>query len=95
MARAVFQLQRQSDAPSNNNQIQVARSPLKSLPVNETTTSIMSCLPFKKPTIRSEPPRVDNPYEQIKSCSVSDSNVYDITWVLLRLLSRDIIDIPL
>lgn len=55
MARAVFQLQRQSDAPSNNNQIQVARSPLKSLPVNETTTSIMNCLPFKNPPLDLKP----------------------------------------
>jgi hypothetical protein len=53
IARAVFQLQRQSDTPSNNNQIQVARSPLISLPVNETTTSIMSRL--KSPPLDLNP----------------------------------------
>ena len=92
MARAVFQLQRQSDAPSNNNQIQVARSPLKSLPVNEPMTSIIRCLPLTNPTIRSDPLVL---ITRIKSSSVSDYNVCDITWVLLRLLSRDIIDITL
>jgi hypothetical protein len=94
MARAVFQVQFEGTDVAYVDHIKVKRGQDKSLPIDEQTVSLMDCLPFTKPKQRCEPPRHKDAYQSILSCCDINANVFDPIWVLLRLLSRDIIDIP-
>ena len=94
MTRAVFQVQSEGTDVASVDHIKVKRGQDKSLPVDEQTVSLMDCLPFTKPKQRCEPPRHKDAYQSILSCCDINANVSDPIWVLLRLLSRDIVDIP-
>jgi hypothetical protein len=95
MARAVFQLQTEGSDETSVDQVKIKRGQNKSLPVDEQTMSLMSCLPFNKPKERPEPPRRQDAYNAILSCSATSENLSDSIWVLLRLLSREIVKFPI
>ena len=97
MARAVFQLQTEGSDETSVDQVKIKRGQNKSLPVDEQTItmSLMSCLPFNKPKERPEPPLRQDAYNAILSCSATSENLSDSIWVLLRLLSREIVKFPI
>ena len=95
MARAVFQLQTEGSDETSVDQVKIKCSQNKSLPVDEQTMSLMSCLPFNKLQERPEPPRRQDAYNAILSCSATSENLSDSIWVLLRLLSREIVKFPI
>jgi hypothetical protein len=71
------------------------RSQEKCLPINEDTTAMMACLPFKKPKERFGPLRYDDPYSNISVYSKTKNEVTDMIWVLLRSLTRPMVEVPL
>ena len=71
MARVIFQQQNETmPAPEIP---RVKRGDKKSLPLGEAGSALTECRPFKKPTQRPEPPKIDNPLEKLKSCKVQVS----------------------
>ena len=64
------------------------------MPVNEASTSLMACLPFYKPKTRSEPNRRQCAFDKISSCVLKKDDLSNVIWVMLRLLSRNILHLP-
>ena len=91
MARAVFQVI--SNQPADL--IKIKRGQEKCLPINEDTTAMMACLPFKKPKERFGPLRYDDPYSNISVYSNTKNEVTYMIWVLLRSLTRPMVEVPL
>ena len=91
MARAVFQVI--SNQPADL--IKIKRGQEKCLPINEDTTAMMACLPFKKPKERFGPLRYDDPYSNISIYSKTKNEVTDMIWVLFRSLTRLMVEVPL
>jgi len=94
MARTVFQVQSEGTDVASVDHIKEKRGQDKSLPVDDQTVLLMDCLQFTKPKQRCVPPRHNDAYQSILSCCDINANVSDPIWVLLRLLSRYIVDIP-
>lgn len=83
MARAVFQLPTKCNDETSVDQIKIK--------CGQHILSLMNCLPFKKPQERPEPARRQDAYKTIISCSATSEILSDSIWVLLRLLSREIV----
>ena len=92
MARVVFQ--QQNPGATDASLVSVKRGQKKSLPLNEEVDSLMQCLPFNKPKVRAEPPRVDEAKTKIKLSQRTTIHVSDITWVILRSIPHDVIPLP-
>ena len=92
MARAVFQVQSSSDRPTVGS---IKRSSDHSLHITEGSSNIIACLPFKKSKERVEPVRCAGAYIQMLSCQVNNVETPNLVWVLLRLFSRNIIELPI
>ena len=95
MARVVFQRQ-PTDAPVPDAP-HVARGRAKSLPLSpDQTTALTGCIHFEKPKSKPEPPRRKNAVEKITSCIMNPIllGVRDMSWVLLRLASQNILPLP-
>ena len=94
MARAVFQSQSTNMNDKTSGCDRIRRGQVKSLPVDEQTMSLISCLPFKTSKQRHEPPRQDNAFPTVMSCSKNDDTTSESVWVLLRSFTRGIIHLP-
>ena len=68
MAWVVFQQQCVTNSAADIPKVK--RGKRKSLLLGETGASLTECRPFRKPTHRPEPPRIDNPVEKLKTCKV-------------------------
>ena len=55
----------------------------------------MACLPFKTPNERFGPLRYDDPYSNISVYSKTKNEVTDMIWLLLRSLTRPMVEVPL
>ena len=52
-------------------------------------------IPYSKPKCRAEPSRRSDAFDKLHSCVNGRCNVIDQIWVLSRLLTRDIVELPL
>jgi hypothetical protein len=55
---------------------------------------MMACLPFKKPKEKFGPLRYDASYSNISVYSKTKNEVTDMIWVLLRSLTRPMVEVP-
>jgi hypothetical protein len=74
--------------------IKIKRGQEKCISINEDTTAMMACLPFKKPKEIFGPLRYDDPYSNISVYSKTKNEVTDMIWVLLRSLTRPMVEVP-
>jgi len=58
---------------------------------DETIASLTDALSFTMPKSRLEPPRRTNAFDKIKSCYNGKRTTVDDIWIIIRLLSRDVI----
>ncbi|CAG2243524.1 unnamed protein product [Mytilus edulis] len=72
----------------------VARGRIKTLPIDEKVFSLTTCAPFTKPKQRAEPSRKNDVYSKLSACVLPYAETSDLIWVLLRNLSRTIVDLP-
>jgi hypothetical protein len=94
MARAVFQVVQDHTPTSEISLTKIKRGQDRSLSMTEETTSLMACLPYRKPNERHGPPRYPDPITLIGTISDQTKNETDKAWVLLRMLSRRPIELP-
>ncbi|CAG2225273.1 unnamed protein product [Mytilus edulis] len=55
---------------------------------------LTTCAPFTKPKQRAEPSRKNDVYSKLSACVLPYAETSDLIWVLLRNLSRTIVDLP-
>ncbi|CAG2254125.1 unnamed protein product [Mytilus edulis] len=72
----------------------IARGRIKTLPIDEKVFSLTTCAPFTKPKQRAEPSRKNDVYSKLSACVLPYAETSDLIWVLLRNLSRTIVDLP-
>ncbi|CAC5392764.1 unnamed protein product [Mytilus coruscus] len=95
MARAVFQVCEEINGETEHLEHQkVARGRIKTLPIDEKVFSLTTCAPFTKPKQRAEPSRKSDVYSRLSACVLPYAETSDLIWVLLRNLSRTIVDLP-
>ncbi|CAC5392868.1 unnamed protein product [Mytilus coruscus] len=95
MARAVFQVCEEINGETEHLEHQkVARGRIKTLPIDEKVFSLTTCAPFTKPKQRAEPSRKSDVYSKLSACVLPYAETSDLIWVLLRNLSRTIVDLP-
>ncbi|CAG2205652.1 unnamed protein product [Mytilus edulis] len=95
MARAVFQVCEELNGETEHLEHQkVARGRIKTLPIDEKVFSLTTCAPFTKPKQRAEPSRKNDVYSKLSACVLPYAETSDLIWVLLRNLSRTIVDLP-
>lgn len=94
MARVVFQDKSAANvAVSDRRKLTKKRG--KALHVsNDEAGGLSSVLFYEKPKQRPEPPKRNNPVAMIESCKKKESGLRDLSWVLLRQVSRAILPIP-
>jgi hypothetical protein len=93
MARVIFQQQMPGDQ-CNQCTPAIQHGKEKSLVIDDETESLMQCVAFQKPQKRPEPCRIARATEKANSCALEVSGVRDISWCLLRLVSRGLIPMP-
>ena len=54
----------------------------------------IGAIPYSKPKCRAEPSRRSDAFDKLQSCVNGRCNVIDQIWVLSRLLTRDIVELP-
>ena len=87
MATVVFQQRKNTQSVSTNTE--VLRTQAKSLTETEKCESLLKPLFFNKPTVRAQPRRHMNAADKIKELQgITELSVLDITWVMMRCLSR-------
>ena len=94
MARAVFQIRHYAVDP-NISQSKKKRSQERSVQISNSASSLTACLAFSKLKTRGVPGRIENAFDRITECSSNLSKTSDILWLLLRSISRKILDIPI
>ncbi|CAC5356828.1 unnamed protein product [Mytilus coruscus] len=95
MTRAVFQVCEEiNDETEHLEHQKVARGRIKTLPIDEKAFSLTTCAPFTKPKQRAEPSRKSDVYSKLYACVLPYAETSDLIWVLLRNLSRTIVDLP-
>ena len=94
MARTVFQI-RHYAVDLNISQSKKKRSQERSVQISNSASSLTACLAFSKPKTRGVPGRTENAFDRITECSSNLSKTSDILWLLLRSISRKILDIPI
>jgi hypothetical protein len=87
MARAVLQVVQDHTPTSEISSIKINRGQDRSLFMTEETTSLMTCLPYRKPKERHGPPRYHDPITLIGTISDQSKDETDKVWVLLPMLS--------
>ena len=93
LARAVFQIKSTGDYDYGSERIN--RGNDRSLSIDDTTSSLTDAIPYSKPKFRAEPSRRSDAFDKLQSCVNGRCNVIDHIWVLSRLLTRDIVELPL
>ncbi|CAC5383567.1 unnamed protein product [Mytilus coruscus] len=73
---------------------EIARGRIKTLPIDEKVFSLTTCAPFTKPKQRAKPSRKSDVYSKLSACVLPYAETSDLIWVLLRYLSRTIVDLP-
>ena len=94
MARAIFQVVQDHTPTSEIISTKIKRGQDRSLSMTEETTSLMTCLPYRKPKERHGSPRYPDPITLIGTISDQAKDETDKAWVLLRMLSRWTIELP-
>ena len=94
MARAVFQIRHYAVDP-NISQSKKKRSQERSVQISNNASSLTACLAFSKPKTRGVPGRIENAFDRITECSSNLSKTSDVLWLLIRSISRKILDIPI
>ena len=94
MARAVFQIRHYAVDP-NINQSKKKRSQERSVQISNSASSLTACLAFSKPKTRGVPDRIEHAFDRITECSSNLSKTSAILWLLLRSISKKILDIPI
>ena len=92
LARDVFQIKSTGDYDYGSERIN--RGTDRSLSIDETTSSLTDAIPYSKPKCRAEPSRRSDDFDKLQSCVNGRCNVIDQIWVLSRLLTRDIVELP-
>jgi hypothetical protein len=87
MARAVFQVVQDHTPTSEISSTKIKRGQDRSLSMTVETTSLMACVPYRKPKERHDPPRYSDPITLIGTISDQTKDETDKAWVLLRMLS--------
>jgi hypothetical protein len=93
LGRDVFQSKSVDDLAVCAERIKRGRD--RSLPIDDTTSSLTNALSFTKPKSRVEPPRRTNVFDKIKCCYNGKRSTVDGIWIITRLLSRDVIQFPI
>ena len=93
LARAVFQIKSTGDYDYGSERINQGTD--RSLTIDDTTSSLTDAIPYSKPKCRAEPSRRSDAFDKLQSCVNGRCNVIDQIWVLSRLLTRDIVELPL
>jgi hypothetical protein len=93
MARTVFQIRHYTVEP-NSNQTKMKSSQERSVQLDESASSLTACVPFKKPYTRGIPGRCEHAFDKISDCTGNLSNLSELLWLLLRSVSRTILEIP-
>jgi hypothetical protein len=94
VARAVFQI-RHYAVDTNISQSKKKRSQERSIQISNSASSLTASLAFSKPKTRGAPGRIENAFDRITECSSNLSKTSDILRLLLRSISRKIVDIPI
>jgi hypothetical protein len=94
VARAVFQI-RHYAVDTNISQSKKKRSQERSIQISNSASSLTASLAFSKPKTRGVPGRIENAFDRITECSSNLSKTSDILRLLLRSISRKIVDIPI
>jgi hypothetical protein len=95
MARAVFQVKSAPPSSEALNDARIKRNQERSLPLTEKTYALISCLPYDKPKERMEPIHREDAYDKITRCEVKNPETPDVSWTLLRLFSRNVVEFPI
>ncbi|CAC5392795.1 unnamed protein product [Mytilus coruscus] len=70
---------------------EIARGRMK---IDEKVFSLTTCAPFTKPKQRAKPSRKSDVYSKLSACVLPYAETSHLIWMLLRNLSRTIIDLP-
>jgi hypothetical protein len=65
------------------------------LSIDDATSSLADAIPYSKPKSRGEASRRSDAFDKLQSCVNGRCNVIDQIWVISRLLTRDIVELPL
>ncbi|KAK3108189.1 hypothetical protein FSP39_002876 [Pinctada imbricata] len=92
MARVIFQ-ERVVNSSLNNSLGTggIARGTDRTLKQDQSSCTILQCLPFQKPQSKPQPPKYVDPIDSIMMCSSALQSVTDRAWVLLRAACRGIL----
>ena len=91
MARAVFQ---ESGIQPVMEISRIKRKTDKSLKLTVEIEHLMQIQRYEKPIRRPEPPRYEDAIQKVKKCQSLAVPTIDLSWILVRLLSREILPIP-
>jgi hypothetical protein len=95
MARAAFRVKSAPPSSEALNDARSKRNQERSLPLTEKTVALISCLPYDKPKERMVPIRREDAHDEITRCEVKNAETQDVSWMLLRLFSRNAVEFPI